>query len=163
MQKVKTKRRGVAEDRIALSLVHLGSSRIRESFSSIGGSQGFTLIEVLIAITVFAIGILAVAMMQSHSTATNATAMTISRATTIASEQIEQLKGLDYTNSYLDAGGHDPGVDAGLPPDPDGFDVQWVVNDNTPMDEVKQIVVTVQSTAGPATTTTLTYYKVRTY
>lgn len=134
-----------------------GAGRI----SSITDRQGFTLIEVLIAITVFSIGILAVALMQSHSTSTNARAMAITHATTLAAEKVEELQGLDYTNADLNpTTPSTPHTPASNPP---GYVLKWEVTDNTPITGVKQIVVTVQNTFVPPTTTKLTTYKVKTY
>ena len=63
--------------------------------------RGFTLIEILIAITIFAIGILAVASMQISSINGNADAQRITDASTIAQDQLEELMALDYNDPLL--------------------------------------------------------------
>ena len=61
-------------------------------------SKGFTLIEVLIVMAIFSIGILAVAAMQITSITGNASARRITEATALAENQIEELMRLDYDN-----------------------------------------------------------------
>jgi prepilin-type N-terminal cleavage/methylation domain-containing protein len=61
-------------------------------------SKGFTLIEVLIVMAIFSIGVLAVAAMQITSTKGNASARRITEATALAENQIEELMRLDYDN-----------------------------------------------------------------
>ena len=65
-------------------------------------SRGFTLIEVLIALAIFSIGILAVASMQIRSINLNASAQIQSEATTLAVEWLERLKMLPYDHTDLD-------------------------------------------------------------
>lgn len=64
--------------------------------------RGFTLIEVLIVITIFSIGILAVAAMQMTSTKGNASARRMTEATALAEQQIEDLMLLPYDHADLD-------------------------------------------------------------
>jgi type IV pilus assembly protein PilV len=64
-------------------------------------SRGFTLIEVLIVIAIFSIGILAVAAMQMTSTKGNASARRITEATALAENQIENLIQLPYDHADL--------------------------------------------------------------
>lgn len=56
--------------------------------------NGFTLIEVLIAIAVFSVGILAVASMQLWNTKNNTSGNIMTQATMLARAQIEQLKNV---------------------------------------------------------------------
>lgn len=65
-------------------------------------NQGYTLIEVLIAIAVFSIGILAVAAMQTTSVQGNASARRVTEATALAENQIESLLELPYDDNDLD-------------------------------------------------------------
>ncbi|MEJ2246562.1 MAG: type II secretion system protein [Acidobacteriota bacterium] len=65
-------------------------------------ARGFTLVEVLIVMTIFSIGILAVAAMQMTSTKGNASARKMSEATALAEEQIENLMQLPYQHADLD-------------------------------------------------------------
>ena len=65
------------------------------------GIKGFTLIEVLIVLAIFSIGILAVAAMQVTSTKGNASARRITEATALAENQIENLMQLSYDHADL--------------------------------------------------------------
>ena len=60
--------------------------------------KGFSLIEILIAITVFAIGILAVGKMQITAIKGNSFANDLTKATTLAQDRMEKLIGLFYTD-----------------------------------------------------------------
>jgi type IV pilus assembly protein PilV len=63
--------------------------------------KGFTLIEVLIVLAIFSIGILAVAAMQMTSTKGNASARRITEATALAENQIENLMQVSYDHADL--------------------------------------------------------------
>jgi type IV pilus assembly protein PilV len=63
---------------------------------------GFTLIEVLGALTIFAIGILAVASMQISAINGNATANRLTTALTSVTDRVETLMAAPYTNADLD-------------------------------------------------------------
>ena len=64
-------------------------------------SRGFTLIEVLIAISVFAIGFLAVAAMQITANKSTRRSVEFTEATAIASDRMERLMALPYTDGQL--------------------------------------------------------------
>lgn len=64
--------------------------------------DGFTIIEILIAMAIFAIGILGVAKMQLSSIRGNTSARTITEAVSHAQGQMERLLSLPYDNTDLD-------------------------------------------------------------
>ena len=64
-------------------------------------NQGFTLIEVLIAVSVFAIGFLAVAAMQITANKSTRRSVEFTEATAIASDRMERLMALPYTDGQL--------------------------------------------------------------
>ena len=115
---------------------------------NLNDTKGFTLIEVLIAITVFAIGILAVTLMQSNSTTSNGRAMVITDAATLAAERIEILQALPYTDPLLAPG---PQTAATNPPN---YTVAWTVTADTPFIGLKKIDITVTNTSGVISPTT---------
>ncbi len=69
-------------------------------------SQGFTLIEILIAIAIFAIGILAVGSMQISAMNKTAGARNYTTVVTVAKDRAEELMALPYDDADLDAGEH---------------------------------------------------------
>ncbi len=69
---------------------------------TLNNQNGFTLIEVLIGITVFAIGILALTIMQVGAVKGNSSAGNLTEASTIGQDRLEVLLGLDYMDANLD-------------------------------------------------------------
>lgn len=69
-------------------------------------NPGFTLIEVLIAMSIFAIGILAVGSMQVSAINKYAGARNSTTVVTMAKDRVEELTGLAYDHADLDAGEH---------------------------------------------------------
>ena len=63
--------------------------------------SGFTLLEVLIALFIFSIGILGVNAMQITSIKGNSTANRITQASNLAADQIEAILSLDYDDVAL--------------------------------------------------------------
>ncbi len=63
--------------------------------------NGFTLVEILIAMTIFAIGILAVGAMQIAAIKENSFSNGLTEASTIAQDQVEQLIMEDFSNPDL--------------------------------------------------------------
>ena len=79
----------------------------------LGNSKGFTLVEVLIALAIFAVGILGAATMQISSISENSHAMRITEAATIASSELESLIGVSFDDTTL-ADNNNTGTNAGL-------------------------------------------------
>jgi len=101
---------------------------------------GFTLVEVLVALMVFVIGILSIAaMMPSGSRSVNRSGDQ-TRGSELASACAERLLSTTYTDPTLTAGSH---------PDPanpyDGkYYVFWSVQDDQPMAQCKRATVDVR-------------------
>jgi type IV pilus assembly protein PilV len=70
----------------------------------LAAESGFTLIEVLIGISIFAIGMLAVARMQMHTVRNTAIGNVTSQATMLAHQKMEELKtaALDDLNDEVE-------------------------------------------------------------
>ena len=97
--------------------------------------NGFTLIEVLIAMTVFAIGILGVAAMQLGAIKGNSYSSHLTEATTLAQDKMEELMMLDYNDSKLDPGNYTKS--------PGRYKIIWTIKDNVPATNTKTIDIRV--------------------
>ncbi len=71
---------------------------------------GFTLLDILVGMAVFALGILAVAQMQMTAIQGNMSAKHLTQAVTLAQEQLEEMLFWEYENDLLE---DDDGADAG--------------------------------------------------
>jgi type IV pilus assembly protein PilV len=109
--------------------------------------QGFTLIEVLIAISIFAIGLLAVATMQISAINVNSTAGQITTRMTWAQDKLEKLMAMPYSDPWLqDLGDPPSGMDSAgnvHQETSDGYIISWAVTDNNPVPNTKMITVSV--------------------
>jgi len=102
------------------------------------GSNGFTLIEVLVAVAIFSIGILALTSLQAVYIGGNSSARMQTEATTLAAQWLERLKILPYAHDDLDSAGNPHRQAAGA------YRIEWNVADNSPINEVKTIRITVR-------------------
>ncbi len=125
----------------------------------VNNQKGLTLVEVLMAMAIFLIGILAVLMMQIKAIDTNSDARSVTENYTWAIDKIEELLVLDYSDEELSSGDHsieagsftqaDDGIDnnANGQIDEDGesgqINISWFVEDDFPVDDMKSIRVTV--------------------
>lgn len=127
------------------------------------GNEGYSLIEVLIAMAVFLIGILAVFSMQMSSVTTNGGARRVTENYTWAVDKVEELLTRQYTDAELAAGEHS--VAAGSFTQANDFidnnvngqvdeagevghiDIMWTVQDDFPVSDVKSVRVTVTQNA----------------
>ncbi len=107
------------------------------------GDRGFTLVEVLVAIAIFAVGILAVAKMQYWTVRSNTTGNMLTQATMLARQQIEALKSQDIEDLTMGSTS-----DPNNPIDEDGnpggvYTRQWQVTNPLGGSSSRQIQVTV--------------------
>jgi type IV pilus assembly protein PilV len=107
---------------------------------------GFTLIEVLIAITIFAVGLLAVAAMQNSAILMNSSAGKLTNLSTWGMDKIEELSALPYADPWLETAGNPPGNDSAGNTHQEvsgGYTISWTVIDDNPLPSTKNITVTV--------------------
>lgn len=78
--------------------------RIKKLHDTIDNNNGFSLIELLIAMSVMAIGMLAAASMQYSAVRNNTTGNTSTQATMLAKSTLEMLKNQDIDSAALAVG-----------------------------------------------------------
>ena len=115
------------------------SHPIETKVRKLPGNRGFTLIETLIAIAIFSIGILAVGSMQISAINNNASARMRTEATIYASELVEDMMSEDYSDL-------DPADPPSFPPLKDIYCVQTWITDDTPIPSTKTITLSVRWT-----------------
>ncbi len=118
------------------------------------GSRGFTLIEVLMALAIFSIGILAVGTMQINSANSNTGARIQTEEYTWVVGQIERLTALNYDHGDLSED-DDHSVDQGP------YTVSWTVVDDSPVEGAKRITVTATGDHARAQLVTINFIKAR--
>jgi len=108
---------------------------------------GFTLIEVMVALVVFAIGVLGLAVTIPLGTKRIMVAGQQTRGSAIAAEQAEQLLEIPIGDGDLTAGTHDHPNN----PLPGNYYLRWVVTDNQPVTGCKRVVITAMKGSVTAT------------
>ncbi len=137
--------------------MNVNTVRRKENDSNAQG--GYTLIEVLVAMAIFLIGILAVLMMQIKAIDTNAGARSVTENYTWAMDRVEELLRLNYDHAWLAAGEYSvaagtltqaaDGIDnnANGQIDEDGesgqISISWTVQVDFPVVDTKSVRVTV--------------------
>ena len=139
---------------------------VKKYLETIGSrcNQGFTIIEVMIALAIFAIGFLGVSSMQITAINTNANARNSTTVITIAKDRAEELMALPYDDANLVGSAapgtnHAPAADADLVDnDEDGqideagetghITINWTVIDDQPLPGAKSVRVNAIRTAG---------------
>lgn len=101
------------------------------------GEAGFTLLEVITAVSILTVGLLAVASMQTAAIRGNDTAYGVTEGATWAQNRLEALIALPYDDPLLanGTGKADP-----TPPAPNGYSITYEVDDG-PVENTKLITV----------------------
>ena len=95
-----------------------------------GKQEGWTLIEVLVAIVILCVGLLAVGTMQISAIRGNFMGGNTSIALTLASEKMEDLLNRNYTDAALASGGHTEQVrDSGIVAAGGFYRRDWTITD----------------------------------
>lgn len=112
----------------------------KEKPSAASTDEGFTLIEVMVALVIFAFGILAVLGMQVTAIRGGYQAQNITKAASAGANKIEELVSKSYDHSDLTIGTHSPAPVDGKPT------VEWTVSSptSTQLTDTKAILLTVK-------------------
>jgi type IV pilus assembly protein PilV len=116
-------------------------------------NQGYTLVEVLIAMAIFALGFLSLATIQIKSIRQNASAQMYTEATTMAAESMERLISLPYDHLDLDQNANPHSMTTG------GYTVMWNVQADNPVTATKTIVMNVTGANPYAKPITISFVK----
>ncbi len=119
------------------------------SESARGNARGFTMMEVLMALIVIAIGVFSLVIMIPAGTHSNAKSGEQTRGSELASVTMERLLSTPYGDPDLTAGDHSDSAN----PYTGGYYVSWKVEDDAPIANCKRI--TVRTRFGSATGTQL--------
>ena len=125
-----------------------------EGAAGAAGAPGYTIIEVMIAIAIFSIGILSAWALQHSSIRGNTSARNLTVAAACASDRLEQLIQLPYAHADLASGTHSPaqntdGIDNNFngeidePAESGPLKITWLVTDNSPIPQTKTLRVDV--------------------
>ena len=98
------------------NIIERGSKRIYQS--------GFTIIEVMIAMSIFAIGFLAISSLQFSTCKNSRTASEITQAVTIVTDRMERMMVLPFHHVDLDPALNPHSESQGK------YDIQWIVSDS---------------------------------
>ena len=98
--------------------------------------EGFTLLEIIVAISILTIGILAVASMQGSSIRGNDLAGDLSEASCIATDQMEKLIQEDYEDVVSSASPVTQGI----------YSINWNVAENEVYNDTKTVTMVVSWT-----------------
>lgn len=130
-------------------------TRSQEDWSNLRSQAGIGLVEILIAMVLFAIGISMAMRTLPESNVATTRARNITTATNLAQKKIEELMAIPFSSSDLDAGNHT---------DPDNpinrhFRRTWTVADDSPMRGMKMVSVSVSfETASKDSSVTLSMF-----
>jgi prepilin-type N-terminal cleavage/methylation domain-containing protein len=117
-----------------------------------GTAAGFTLVEVLLALAIFAIGILALGALQIRYISGNALARNQTESLAVASGVLERLMAMPVQSSLdLSAGSHGP-FNVG------GHQVTWNITPDSPMEGIQSVVVRVFPNGRNGRTVSVRYY-----
>ena len=106
--------------------------------------KGVGLIEIIIAMLIFAIGITAAIRTLPVSNAATSRSRNLTMATNLAQQKIEELMGTPFNDGQLTAGAHNDQTN----PIERIYTRTWNVTDNDPVVDMKTVTVTVTYLSG---------------
>jgi len=115
---------------------------------------GFTMVEALIGLVVFGVGILMLSQLAPRSSHAGIRARSVSEAMNLAQGKVEELRAMPSESTELAAGTHVDTAALGA------FRRQWVVDDDTPMSGMRRVSVRVSfaTTSADSVVVVTTYF-----
>ena len=95
------------------------------------------MLEIIIAMSILSIGLLALASLQLSTIRGKAFASGLTEGSVLAANRMGKLLALPYTDAALTPGSHT------APKPPEGYAITWQVSDNNPVRNTKTIHLTV--------------------
>ncbi len=108
----------------------------RQRVNDMETEKGFTLVEVMLAISILSIGLLAIASMHVSSIDGNSNSRRLTEAMNYTQDKLEELQTLSYSHTLLKSGDRTEGNP------PDGYTIAWNVSVDNPVEDAKLITVT---------------------
>jgi prepilin-type N-terminal cleavage/methylation domain-containing protein len=115
---------------------------------------GFTMIEALVGLVVFGVGILMLFQLAPRSSHLGVRARCVSEAMSLAQGKMEELRAMPAQSADLGAGTHVDAAELG------NFTRHWVVDDDTPVSGMRRVTVQVNfhTTSADSTVAITTYF-----
>jgi prepilin-type N-terminal cleavage/methylation domain-containing protein len=119
-------------------------------------NKGVGLVEIIIAMLIFAVGITAALKTLPESNRATSRSRSLTTATNLAQQKVEELMGVPYSNADLNAGNHTDSEN----PINTIYNRVWDVTDDSPVTNMKLVIVTVTYESGDSedNSVTLTTY-----
>lgn len=108
----------------------------RQRANDMESEKGFTLVEVMLAVCILSIGLLAIASMHVSAIDGNSNSRRLTEAMNYTQDKLEELQTLSYSDDLLKSG------DRTEANPPDGYTIAWNVSVDNPFEDAKLITVT---------------------
>ena len=122
--------------------------------------DGFTLVEVMIALVLILIVLLSAAPMFVYASQINSAGAEIGSATALAEERMELLRQ-EVFNNLPDGGDLRNNVAGYSDTSSDGFEVRWRITDSAGMKRIEVRAVSLSQAPGPTKEASLTFLRAR--
>ncbi|HZM16412.1 MAG TPA: type II secretion system protein [Candidatus Krumholzibacteria bacterium] len=121
-----------------------------------GRRAGFTMVEALVALTIFGIGTIMLMQLAPRASQYATRARVMSRANALAQAKVEELRSLPKLHADLGAGTHDDPNN----PIEGAFTRSWDVIEDDPIDGMRKVEVQVRvvTSSSDSVTTLVTYF-----
>lgn len=113
-------------------------TKIRNMMQKTNAQDGFSILENVIAVAVFTVGVLSISMLFTQTMTYTHFSEKFSVATNLARGQLEELRNTPYVNIESDSVDSPPTIDSV------DYDISWVVTEDDPIDGVKKVVMRVE-------------------